>query len=192
MFNRRGLRRGGLLGRRRLRGRRHPLRAAALRLLDRAHRLLGAGQAAEAAPLFAELAQGAENHGMPARAAQLHLQTARALGQAGARADLLAPALRAVSLLRASGDLELLGVVGPRYVQELRGQGFTTEADQVQQAVNAALGGAPAPAAPAAASPVRLAAMCPQCGGPVRSDEVEWIDDNSAECPYCGSTLLGQ
>jgi hypothetical protein len=160
--------------------------------LDRAHRLLGAGQAAEAAPLFAELAQGAENHGMPARAAQLHLQTARALGQAGARADLLAPALRAVSLLKASGDLELLGVAGPRFVQELRGQGFAAEADQVQQAVNAALGGAPVPAAaaaPAPASPARLPAMCPQCGGPVRSDEVEWIDDNSAECVYCGSVL---
>jgi len=190
MFNRRGMRRGGgRLGRRRLRGRRHPLRAAALRLLDRAHRLMGTGQAAEAAPLFAELAQGAENHGMPARAAQLHLQTARALGQSGARADLLAPALRAVSLLAASGDLELLSVVGPRFVQELRGQGFVAEADQVQQAVNTALGGAPASGAPA--SPARLPAMCPQCGGPVRGDEVEWIDDNSAECPYCGSTLLG-
>jgi len=182
------------MGRRRLRGRRHPLRAAALRLLDRAHRLLREGQAAEAAPLFAELAQAAESHAMPERAAQLHLQTARALGRAGARSDLLAPALRAVALLAASGDLNLLGAAGPRFVQELHDQGYTAEADQVQRAVTAALGVAAAPAAapPVPAGPARLPATCPQCGGPVRSDEVEWIDEASAECAYCGSTLLSR
>jgi hypothetical protein len=34
-----------------------------------------------------------------------------------------------------------------------------------------------------------LPAECRACLGPVRSDEVEWIDDSSATCAYCGSTL---
>lgn len=35
----------------------------------------------------------------------------------------------------------------------------------------------------------RLPADCPRCGAPVRSDEVEWIDDTSVECAYCGGVI---
>ena len=30
---------------------------------------------------------------------------------------------------------------------------------------------------------------CPSCSGPLRADEVDWIDDLTAECPYCGSPV---
>jgi hypothetical protein len=30
---------------------------------------------------------------------------------------------------------------------------------------------------------------CPQCGAPLRSDEVDWIDNQSAECGFCGSVI---
>ena len=39
---------------------------------------------------------------------------------------------------------------------------------------------------------LRLPVMCPQCGGPMRSDEVEWIDQHSAECNYCGGVVQGK
>ena len=35
----------------------------------------------------------------------------------------------------------------------------------------------------------RLPGKCPFCGACLRSDMVEWIDDASAECPYCGSAV---
>jgi len=38
----------------------------------------------------------------------------------------------------------------------------------------------------------RLPGKCPQCGGPLRSDEVDWIDAQSAECPYCGSVVQAE
>ena len=58
----------------------------------------------------------------------------------------------------------------------------------------------PAPAAPPSMTvtptPVEsihridlLPATCPQCGGPIRSDEVKWTGKQSAVCPYCGSDL---
>jgi hypothetical protein len=185
---------GGPLGRRRLGRRRHPLRLAALRRLEQAHRLLNQGQPGEAAPLFAELAQGAESFEMPARAAQLHLQAARALSLTGARPGLLEHARKAIDLLAGAGESALLSTALRRFIQELRGQGHAAEADLLQQDLNRALGGAAAEAGlmPAPTQKARLPAACPQCGGPVRSDEVEWIDDGSAECPYCGSTLLSQ
>jgi hypothetical protein len=184
-------RRGGLLGsgRRRLE-RRHPLRAAALRALGRAHNLLNQGQPAEAAPIFAQLASGAEMHEMPARGAQLHLQAARCLALTGVRPAMLEHALQAVALLAGAGEVAQLSIALPRFIQDLRAQNFTAEADQVQQAVTAALGPTPATLGASARPNRRLPAMCPQCSGPVRSDEVEWIDDTSAECSYCGSVLL--
>lgn len=32
-----------------------------------------------------------------------------------------------------------------------------------------------------------LPVNCQGCGAPLRSDEVEWVDEVTAECPYCGS-----
>ena len=34
-----------------------------------------------------------------------------------------------------------------------------------------------------------LPATCPQCGGPIRSHEVQWTGRQSAACPYCNSNL---
>lgn len=57
----------------------------------------------------------------------------------------------------------------------------------------------PAPVAPtvtataAAVEPIHRADLlpetCPQCGGPVRSQEVRWTGKHSAACAYCGSAL---
>jgi hypothetical protein len=35
----------------------------------------------------------------------------------------------------------------------------------------------------------KLPGACPQCGAPLRSDSVEWIDAQSAECDSCGSVI---
>lgn len=34
-----------------------------------------------------------------------------------------------------------------------------------------------------------LPATCPNCGGPVRPNEVKWTGSHSAACSYCGSNL---
>ena len=36
----------------------------------------------------------------------------------------------------------------------------------------------------------RLPAQCPSCYAPLRSDEVEWVEDDRATCTYCGSIVL--
>jgi hypothetical protein len=48
----------------------------------------------------------------------------------------------------------------------------------------------PRPAPPVAVHPIeRLPDVCPQCGGPVRKNDVKWVGAQSATCAYCGSSL---
>lgn len=34
-----------------------------------------------------------------------------------------------------------------------------------------------------------LPTHCPQCGAALRPDEVDWLDETTAECGYCGSPV---
>jgi hypothetical protein len=80
----------------------------------------------------------------------------------------------------------------PRMMAVLRRKGYHDEAEELRQEVEALLGAPPEGAIPQAERAVRrgsLPAKCPSCGGPVRSDEVNWIDSSSAECAYCGGIV---
>lgn len=63
----------------------------------------------------------------------------------------------------------------------------TVEPDQLFVAV------APRAAAQTAADPDAdkrwLPTQCPQCGGTLASNEVQWISSFEARCPYCGSVM---
>ena len=45
------------------------------------------------------------------------------------------------------------------------------------------------PPAPAETVHPVLPARCGQCGALIRTDEIEWIDAQTAECAYCGSPI---
>ncbi len=178
-----------------------PLEAAGLKVLIQANELQAAGQAAQAAVLYAQLAQRAQARGRPRRAAQLGLETARSLAASGDGRGALTQALAALTLLVEAGRARKAQRLFPPLVADLRQRGFVAEADELQRQLAGRLGGAaasleaePAPALPRG----RLPAKCPGCGGPVRGDEVEWIEPDprapanplpAAECPYCGSVL---
>jgi hypothetical protein len=68
----------------------------------------------------------------------------------------------------------------------LKSAGHAGAAAQLTNAVPLPLA---VPEAPAAAPRRALPAKCPHCAGAVRSDEVDWIDDASAECLYCGGVI---
>ncbi len=163
-------------------------------MLGEANRLLEAGHIAEAAPLFAQLAQQAESQGMPRRAAELHLQAARSLMQIGNPQPALAHVHAALNLFTGLGLTGKAQAVYQRIVHDLRAADMHAEADQLERDFQAQSGLAQADTGEGFGSPApqprgRLPAKCPRCGGPVRSDEVEWIDEHSAACDYCGSVL---
>jgi len=162
-------------------------RRATLQMLRRANRLMEAGQYAQAYPLLKRLAEGAARHGMPVRAANLTLRAARARLEMGSAADAVDLVRQAIQWLIAAGQAERLRGLLPRMVKELERHGYTNEAVALRAEMSALLGGTGMPAPEARRG--TLPTQCPSCSGPVHAGQVTWIDDQSAECAYCGSTI---
>ncbi len=90
------------------------------------------------------------------------------------------------------GILVLIGIslVLEAVLMQYRPQAFETT--EVPSSPPAAVAAPVAPATPPPASQHRfdlLPAVCPKCGGPIRSQEVRWTGQESADCPYCGANL---
>jgi hypothetical protein len=146
------------------------------------------GQYEQAYPLLKRLADGAMQHGMPVRAANLYLQAARARLEMGSAQDAVDLTRRAISLLAKVGQVERLRRLLPRVVKALEKRGHYDQAVALRAEITALLGSAEA-AAPSPPQRGTLPANCPSCNAPARADEVDWIDNDSAECVYCGSVI---
>ncbi len=160
---------------------------ALLQEMARANTLLTGGQFDEAADLFEQLASGVEERGRPRRAGHLFGEAALALAMAGQAAQAVTFARQGVNLLQMAGRPRQAWRLADRVAAALRARGFNAEADSLLMP-----GGAPAPemAMPAPTPPPRtLPAKCPHCSGAVRSDEVDWVDESSAECAFCGGVI---
>jgi len=82
---------------------------------------------------------------------------------------------------------------GQRSLAELRRLGFDEEARQLHATLEAALPeGFGLSMAPALHQRPLLPTYCPFCGAIVEPDEVEWTDEATAECDYCGSPIRAQ
>jgi len=169
--------------------RRPPMRRAhpALRALRQAHRLMETGQYAQAYPILKRLADGAAERGMLVRAAQLYLQAGHARLKMGSGSDAAALARQAIETLVRAGRAERANALLARAIQALKDAGYHDEAVGLRAEVAALTGESRVPA-PSVRRGV-LPTKCPSCNGPVRPDEVEWIDERTAECAYCGSVV---
>jgi hypothetical protein len=165
------------------------LEGALLTRLNEANRLLDLGQATQAAPLFAQLAQALEASSHPRRAANLHARVAHAFADASALAGHEAAALdharRALHLFKQYAMVQRFGQFYGNINSKFQARGMASASAALQSEFGLPVEPAPVPAQPAA----RLPGSCPKCGAPVRSDEVDWIDARSAECPCCGTVL---
>lgn len=162
-------------------------------LLRRARRRIEQAAPAEAAAIFEEEAQAAEEQGMLDRAGDLYLEAARCYLQIDDidRADDHGlKALRLFIQARRPGKVRRLV---PRMMAVLHRKGYHDEAEKLRQEVDALLGALPGeraiPWGERAVQRGSLPAKCPSCDGPIRSDEVNWIDSYSAECAYCGGII---
>ncbi|MCE9645293.1 MAG: hypothetical protein K8S20_04775 [Chloroflexi bacterium] len=161
-------------------------------MLQRANQMLAAGDYANAALAFKDLAQRAEEL-FPQRAPFLYLEAGRAAILCGETAPGVAHLRRGLTLLASQGRIHRMQVLGRRAVDELQGRGLTAEAQEISALLS---GNLPQQSeeveeAPAAKPPL-LPTHCPSCGAAVRSNEVEWLDEVTAECDYCGSPIRGK
>jgi len=160
--------------------------------LSEANRLLEDGKPAQAAPQFAKLAEVLTSAGQPRRAALLHGQAALAFARSRNGDASLTQARAAFTLFLHYKLVEQASVFYTNISRELTNRGLQTAADALAKEFASRLGTQPAAAAPLAARPALLPTTCPQCGAPVRSSELHWIDADTAECAFCGTSIRAQ
>jgi hypothetical protein len=158
-------------------------------ILQEANFAFDKGEFGRAAELFEQIAQAADARGGP-RAPLFHLQAGRSRVLAG-QAALGMPSLkRGLELLTHRKQLERLHKAGRRVVAELKERGLTKEASEVDTFLRAeASSTSHTEEQPIAVKRPILPTHCPQCGATLRADEVEWLDESTAECAYCGSPI---
>jgi hypothetical protein len=158
-------------------------------MLQRAHELMATGNYPAAAEAFEQLARAGEARQHP-RTGQMYLQAGRARILAGQKEAGFAHLKRGLSLMVAY-PIQLQRA-GERIVSELNQRGMSAEAQEIAQWLKTS-----APAMPVMASspqtkrPV-LPTTCPACGGVVHAQDVEWLDENTAECEWCGSPIRAE
>jgi hypothetical protein len=158
-------------------------------MLQRAHELMASGNYPAAAEAFEQLARGAEARQHP-KTGQLYLQAGRARILAGQKEAGFAHLKRGLGLL--AGQPVQLHHAGNRVVSELKEQGMTAEAQEISQWLATSL---PVQNEARMESPAKkpiLPTKCPGCGGPIRTEDVDWIDEVTAECNWCGSPVRAE
>ncbi|MBI5841835.1 MAG: hypothetical protein HZB19_17235 [Chloroflexi bacterium] len=157
--------------------------------LQRANQLLANGNYAEAALAFLELARGAEDR-FPERAPFLYLQAGRAAILDGQTQMGIAHLRRGLTMLGTQGRFVRMQNAGQHAVEELNARGLSAEAAEIAELINGNIPQRSEHETSPARKPT-LPTHCPNCGGSLRPDEVEWLDDLTAECTYCGSPVRG-
>jgi hypothetical protein len=153
---------------------------------------MAAGNYTEAQEAFEFLAKGAEKN-FPERAPFLFLQAGRAAILAGQTKKGIALLRSGLTLFGSQGRYQRVTTLGQQAVDELSAHGLTDEANEIREVIqnNVPAHVSAAPLVPEKKRPI-LPTHCPSCGAALKPNDVEWLDDVTAECEYCGSPVRGE
>ncbi|HET9914948.1 MAG TPA: hypothetical protein VFQ13_23870 [Anaerolineales bacterium] len=155
-------------------------------VLQEANFAFDKGEYGRAGELFERIAETAAARGGP-RAPLFYLQAGRARILAGQTALGMPSLKRGLELFAQRGQLPRLQQAGTRVISELNERGLKKEAAEIEAWLKTVSPVVPS-FEPSPQRPV-LPTHCPACGAAVRPDEVEWLDEVTAECAYCGSPV---
>lgn len=158
-------------------------------ILREANLAFDKGEFGRAAELFERIAEGADARGGP-RAPLFHLQAGRARIYAGQAALGIPSVKRGLALLAQRQQYHRLLNAKSRALNELNERGYSNEAADLESWLKTILppSSESVTQLPPSQKPM-LPTHCPQCGAAIRRDEVEWLDEATAECGYCGSPV---
>ena len=144
------------------------------------------GEYGRAGELFEKLAETAFARGGP-RAPLFYLKAGQARILAGQTALGMPSVRRGLELLAEGEQFQRLQNAGKRVIAELNERGLGNEASEIEtllrtQRPSETPSDRPEPRPP-------LPTHCSSCGAAVLPDEVEWLDESTAECAYCGSPI---
>jgi hypothetical protein len=161
-------------------------------VLQEANFAFDKGEYGRAGELFEKIAETASARGGP-RAPMFYLQAGCARVFAG-QTTLGMPSLkRGLELLSQQRLFLRLHRVRRRLINELRERGLEAEAREIETWMTSQPAGTPEVEwQEPQVKRLILPTHCPSCGAALRPDEVEWLDEVTAECDYCGSPVRAE
>ena len=159
-------------------------------ILQEANFAFDKGEYGRAGELFERIADTAAARNVP-RAPIYYLKAGQARALAG-QIKLAMPSLkRGLELLAQRGAGGKYRQAGRRAVRELMEHGFATESQDLQAFLDrhSPLEVSPDAFSASSAKKPLLPTHCPSCGAAVLPDEVEWLDESTAGCAYCGNPI---
>jgi hypothetical protein len=159
------------------------LRPSEQQRLDEAKQLNEEGKPGQAAPLFARIAEVLTTNKQHQRAANLHALAAQAFAEVRNETAALSQVRAALNIFLQLKMVERAQFIYTCIRKEMSKQGMNTAVETLAKEFAGRVSQSAAPAA------VRLPTNCPQCGAPVRVNEVHGIDVNKVECTYCGTPI---
>jgi hypothetical protein len=160
-------------------------------MLQHANQLMAAGDYTGAAVAYKELAQRAENR-FGKRAPFFFIQAGRAAILSGQTKVGVADLSHGLTLLASQGRFPRMRAFGQLAIEDLKARNLNAEADEIANLLKASLPKGFQTGNSTPAKKTVLPAHCPSCGAAVRPNEVDWIDEVTAECDYCGSPVRGE
>ena len=158
------------------------------RRLEEANFYLENNKPAQAAPIFAKLAEVLESAKQPKRAANLHSQAAIAFARSRNEAALL-QARAALSLLLQYKLDQQAAAFYKDLMREFSKRSMKTAAEVLTKEFGERFASQAIPPDSHAAQWNRLPSNCPNCGAPLRQSEVKLVNANSIECGFCGTPI---
>lgn len=169
---------------------RRMVRSDASRSIQQANQLMESGDYHNAAEAFKELAQDAEEQ-YPQRAPFLFMEAGRAAILSGQTKIGVAHLRRGLTLFASQGRIHRIRAFGQRAIAELKARDLNNEADEIANLLSGNLPKETPIDRPTVPRRPILPTHCPSCGAGIRSYEIEWLDEVTAECDYCGSPVRG-
>jgi hypothetical protein len=160
-------------------------------MLQRANQMMAAGDYENAAAAFKDLAERAEDR-FPQRAPFLYMAAGNAAILSGQAKIGVAHLRRGLTILASQGRIHRMRIFGQRAIDELKARNLNEEAEEIASLMRGNMPKDISTEPPAPAKKPVLPTHCPACGAAVRPNEVEWLDDVTAECDYCGSPIRGE
>ena len=166
----------------------------AMRQLRQAHRHMEKAEFDSAAAIFEMLARKARDRGMLRQAPRLYLQAGKAHVLAEHQDRGQDALQQGLDILAETERWPALDQAGQRVIDELESWGYDQIAEGFKSWLKQALPDDEEIYQRLARAPRRptLPLKCPFCGGPIRPDEVEWLDRATGACPYCGGSVRAE
>lgn len=165
-------------------------------LLIEANQLFSQGKYLQAAGLYETLAHRVLDRGGP-RAPHMFLLAGRANLLGGKSAEGIDHLEYSLRILADAGRWDGLNRIGARVVEELEERGFKDEALRISAFVAELKAGADLAEGPFQPTPgpdprMSLPTNCSTCGAVIHPQEVEWADNRTAVCSYCGNMVRAE